>query len=244
MLKKQKATEVKTMKHISRKCKTLTAVLAAVFMLCTVCGCGELGDDLLGDIKGGVESYVGDAVEGALENAKGEIEGALSDMVDGALEEAVGTDWSGIEDAISELVGETESRDDGQDEAGSESQESTPEEIIEYGQTYTSAEDVALYLHTYDELPPNFITKKAAKALGWPGGSLEEYAPGKCIGGDHFGNYDGLLPEKQGRSYKECDIDTLGAAKRGAKRLVWSNDGLIYYTDDHYETFTLLYGEE
>lgn len=110
--------------------------------------------------------------------------------------------------------------------------------------SYTSKEDVALYLQLYGELPSNFITKKEARELGWEGGGLEAYAPGKCIGGDHFGNYEGLLPEADGRSYTECDIDTLGASSRGAKRLVFSNDGLIYYTDDHYESFTLLYGEE
>lgn len=108
---------------------------------------------------------------------------------------------------------------------------------------YTTAEDVALYLHTYGHLPDNFITKKQAQALGWPGGNLEPYAPGKCIGGSYFGNYQEQLPEKEGREYHECDIDTLGAKSRGAKRLVYSNDGLIYYTEDHYETFTLLYGE-
>ncbi|MCR5791397.1 MAG: ribonuclease [Lachnospiraceae bacterium] len=107
--------------------------------------------------------------------------------------------------------------------------------------SYTSKEDVSLYLYTYNRLPSNFITKKEAKALGWPGGSLEEYAPGKCIGGTYFGNYEGKLPEKKGRIYYECDIDTLGAKKRGAKRLIYSNDGLIYYTGDHYETFVLLY---
>ena len=85
---------------------------------------------------------------------------------------------------------------------------------------------------------------KEAQALGWPGGSLEPYAPGKCIGGSRFGNYEGLLPEKEGRTYTECDIDTLGAESRGAKRIVFSNDGLIYYTGDHYESFELLYGEE
>ncbi|MBQ2770298.1 MAG: ribonuclease [Clostridia bacterium] len=110
--------------------------------------------------------------------------------------------------------------------------------------SYTSAEDVALYLVTYGRLPDNFITKDEARDLGWEGGSLEPYAPGMCIGGDRFGNYEGLLPKKKGRSYTECDIDTLGARSRGAKRLVFSNDGLIYYTDDHYESFTLLYGEE
>ncbi len=110
--------------------------------------------------------------------------------------------------------------------------------------TYDSKDDVALYLHLYGCLPENFITKKEAQKLGWQGGSLEPYAPGKCIGGSHFGNYEGLLPEKAGRSYQECDIDTLGADSRGAKRIVYSSDGLIYYTEDHYKTFTLLYGED
>ncbi len=107
--------------------------------------------------------------------------------------------------------------------------------------SYTSKEDVALYILTYGRLPGNFMTKKEARALGWEGGSLEPYAPGKCIGGDRFGNYEGLLPED--RNYMECDIDTLGKKSRGAKRIVFSDDGLIYYTDDHYESFELLYGE-
>lgn len=110
--------------------------------------------------------------------------------------------------------------------------------------SYTSKEDVALYIHTYGHLPENFITKKEAQALGWSGGSLEPYAPGKCIGGSRFGNYEGLLPTADGRTYTECDIDTLGANSRGAKRIVFSNDGLVYYTGDHYESFELLYGEE
>ena len=110
--------------------------------------------------------------------------------------------------------------------------------------TYTTKEDVALYIHLYGHLPRNFITKNEAEKLGWPGGSLEPYAPGMCIGGSRFGNYEGLLPEAEGRTYTECDIDTLGAEKRGTKRIVFSNDGLIYYTEDHYETFELLYGEE
>ena len=117
------------------------------------------------------------------------------------------------------------------------------EEIDESG-TYTSKDDVALYIHVYGKLPGNFITKDEARALGWDGGGLEAYAPGKCIGGDYFGNYEGLLPEKKGRKYTECDIDTLGKSSRGAKRIIFSNDGLIYYTDDNYESFTLLYGEE
>ena len=122
--------------------------------------------------------------------------------------------------------------------------ESPAEELLPEDGSYTTKEDVALYIYTYGHLPHNFITKKEAEKLGWPGGSLEPYAPGMCIGGNRFGNYEGLLPEKDGRTYTECDIDTLGAEKRGAKRIVFSNDGLIYYTDDHYESFELLYGEE
>jgi hypothetical protein len=109
---------------------------------------------------------------------------------------------------------------------------------------YTTKEDVALYIYTYGHLPDNFITKKEAESLGWSGGGLDDYAYGCCIGGNRFGNYEGLLPEANGRTYTECDIDTMHASKRGAKRIVFSNDGLIYYTDDHYESFTLLYGEE
>ena len=109
---------------------------------------------------------------------------------------------------------------------------------------YTTKEDVALYIHLYGHLPDNFLTKKEAQDLGWSGGSLEPYAPGCSIGGSRFGNYEGLLPDKKGRTWTECDIDTMGAKSRGAKRIVFSNDGLIYYTGDHYESFELLYGEE
>ena len=115
--------------------------------------------------------------------------------------------------------------------------------VSEDGQ-YDSRDEVALYILLFGRLPSNYISKNDAKKLGWSGGSLEPYAPGCSIGGDRFGNYEGLLPEKQGRYYTECDIDTRGRSSRGAKRIVFSNDGLIYYTDDHYESFTLLYGEE
>lgn len=116
-------------------------------------------------------------------------------------------------------------------------------EIDEEG-WYYSADEVALYLHLYGHLPDNFITKSEAASLGWEGGSVEPYAPDHVIGGDKFGNREGLLPDAKGRYYYECDIDTLGEDSRGAKRIVFSNDGLIYYTEDHYESFVLLYGEE
>ena len=116
---------------------------------------------------------------------------------------------------------------------------------IEESGEYTSKDEVAAYIHLYEHLPNNYITKNEAKKLGWVSneGNLGEVAPGKSIGGDRFGNYEGALPNKQGREYSECDIDTNGTF-RGAKRIVYSNDGLIYYTEDHYETFELMYGEE
>lgn len=119
----------------------------------------------------------------------------------------------------------------------------TESSLLDITGSYTIKEDVALYIHLYGKLPDNFITKTEARAYGWDGGSVEPYAPGKCIGGDRFGNYEGLLPNAPGRVWTECDIDTLGGGNRGAKRIVFSNDGLIYYTHDHYENFELLYGE-
>ena len=109
---------------------------------------------------------------------------------------------------------------------------------------YYSAFDVSLYLYVHGHLPENYITKDEARELGWEGGSVEKYAPGYAIGGDMFGNREGLLPEAPDRVYYECDVDTQGADSRGSNRLVYSNDGLIYYTHDHYESFELLYGEE
>ena len=127
--------------------------------------------------------------------------------------------------------------------AGPDSDEESKALLDEDG-WYYSAEDVSLYLYLYGCLPDNFITKNEARELGWDGGSVEKYAPGCAIGGDKFGNREGLLPKADGRQYYECDIDTDGENSRGAKRIVYSNDGLIYYTEDHYESFTLLYGEE
>ena len=106
---------------------------------------------------------------------------------------------------------------------------------------YYSKEDVALYIHTYGRLPDNFITKNEAKDLGWSGGSVEKYRKGAAIGGDRFGNYEKKLPK--GR-YKECDIDTKGKKERGAKRIIFDEEGNIYYTKDHYRSFEQLYDKD
>jgi len=115
------------------------------------------------------------------------------------------------------------------------------EKVKEDGE-YSDKDHVAEYLHQYGHLPSNYITKKEAEALGWDSraGNLWKVAPGKSIGGSRFGNYEGFLPEKNGRKYFECDIDFDGGY-RGAKRIIYSNDGLIFYTEDHYETFEQLY---
>lgn len=110
---------------------------------------------------------------------------------------------------------------------------------------YTSKEDVALYIYTYEKLPKNFITKKGATDLGWKSkeGNLWDVTDKMSIGGDRFGNREGRLPNSKDRQYYECDIDYQGGY-RDAERIVYSNDGLVYYTEDHYESFTLIYGDE
>ena len=115
----------------------------------------------------------------------------------------------------------------------------TADTVDEHGYYY-DAEHVVLYLDAYGHLPENYITKSDARALGWEGGSVESYQEGAAIGGDRFGNREGLLPEETGRTYTECDINTLGADSRGAERLIFSNDGLYFYTSDHYASFTEL----
>ncbi len=104
---------------------------------------------------------------------------------------------------------------------------------------YSTPEDVALYLHTFGHLPGNFITKDEAKDLGWVSsrGNLWDVAPGKSIGGDRFGNYEGLLPKG---NYRECDVNYNGGF-RGGERLIYGTDGSVWYTNDHYESFTQLY---
>lgn len=121
-------------------------------------------------------------------------------------------------------------------------EETAPASSVIYGETYTDPYDVADYLHAYGELPPNFITKNEAKELGWDSakGNLWDVAPGMSIGGDRFGNREGLLPKADGRTWYECDVNYEGGY-RGADRVLYSSDGLIYCTFDHYESFTAIY---
>lgn len=117
-------------------------------------------------------------------------------------------------------------------------QEQNGSPTVVAGEAYRSAQDVADYLYYYEELPPNYITKKEARDLGWVAseGNLWDVAPNASIGGDSFGNFEGLLPEKEGRRYREADINYQGYY-RSSERLVYSNDDLYFYTEDHYQSF-------
>ena len=208
--------------------RRITALLLALLLALSLTACGNPAQTM-------------DTIEKAAQSIQ-QIAEVLNDTEEDT--ESAALPASEAQEAAEEASEEPAQASD-QETAAEEPAEAAAETpAIDEDGIYTSKVDVALYLHTYGHLPSNFITKKEAEKLGWSGGSLEPYAPGKCIGGSHFGNYEGILPEKDGRSYTECDIDTLGADKRGAKRIVFSNDGLIYYTEDHYETFELLYGEE
>ena len=145
-----------------------------------------------------------------------------------------------------------ESVSESSDETSNQEIESTKDSTVEAGENgsinveengnYTSKDDVALYIHTYGKLPLNYITKAKAQEMGWDPekGNLSDVLPGMSIGGSAFGNYEGNLPRATGRRYFECDIDYEGGY-RGAKRLIYSNDGLVFYTEDHYKTFEQLY---
>lgn len=145
-----------------------------------------------------------------------------------------------------------ESVSESSDETSSQEIESAKDSTVETGENgsvnveengnYTSKDDVALYIHTYGKLPLNYITKAKAQEMGWDPekGNLSDVLPGMSIGGSAFGNYEGNLPRATGRRYFECDIDYEGGY-RGAKRLIYSNDGLVFYTEDHYKTFEQLY---
>ncbi len=106
----------------------------------------------------------------------------------------------------------------------------------------TDPQGIADHIFRYGKLPDNFITKKEAQKLGWDSSYnyVGDVAPGKSIGGDRFGNYEGKLPDKKGRTWYEADCYYEGR-KRNSHRILFSSDGLVYYTDDHYETFTQMF---
>jgi ribonuclease T1 len=86
------------------------------------------------------------------------------------------------------------------------------------------------------KLPSRYVTKGQARAHGWRGGGLCAIWPDHAIGGDVMRNFGGKLPDAPGRYFYEADLDG-DCRSRGPKRLVFSNDGLIFVTVDHYNSF-------
>lgn len=195
--------------------KKLTSLILSLLMALSLTACGGGNEELAGAVL--------DAVIDAAENYEGDIDsvgviggadGPTSIIVSGPSDsEEIGV-IGGADGPTSILTSSIVPDEDGY---------------------YYDLENVVLYLDFYGELPDNYITKKEARSLGWEGGTPERYLEGSAIGGDTFGNREGLLPEGD---YTECDLNTLGEDSRGAERLVFSDDGRYYHTEDHYESFT------
>ena len=216
-----------------KKWRVLGICLTLLILIMTACGHYE------------------DAAQGTSQGYEASVQGQTSEP--GGSGEDVSAALQGYETEVQEQTLETERPMEDAPEAlqqeESKLQEPTPESedfrqdtandnLPAYGNYYYDLTNVVLYLEVYDELPPNYITKSEAQSLGWEGGSVEKYLEGAAIGGDTFGNREGLLPKAAGRGYTECDIDTNGYSSRGSRRLVFSNDGLYFYTSDHYESFS------
>lgn len=218
------------------KRKRVFGLWLALSML-TMTACGSIGDvapSTIQDSQSDVQAYESEAQETQPVIQEDESEKAEPEIPDESdVDEESETQDGNLntqedEPEIQEDVLETE-----------EPQEETKNDNLPiYGNYYYDVVNVVLYLDAYNELPPNYITKSEAQALGWEGGSVEKYKEGAAIGGDYFGNREGLLPAADGRKYTECDIYTHGYSSRGSRRLVFSNDGLYFYTSDHYESFS------
>ena len=209
------------MKKLTLKTKLICILVMIVTVLCTFTGCS---DAFITDNQAFVEECKELCAEKDYSETEEQIE--TSETTIDTISEAITSETSITE--YSEMETVTES--------------SIEQLSVEKDGRYTTPEDVAEYIHTFGTLPSNFITKKEAQKLGWDNkkGNLWDVTDRMSIGGDYFGNYEGLLPEADGRKYTECDVNYEGGY-RGGERIVFSNDGLIFYTDDHYESFTQLY---
>ena len=203
--------------------KKITSLLLSLLMLLSLTACGDSGEQLAGAVLDtvidAVENYEGDAESVGI---IGGADGPTSILVTDGKDEEIGVIGGGT----TTIFIETES--------------SKEKNVPVEGEYYYDLENVVLYLYYYDELPDNYITKKEARALGWEGGTPERYLEGSAIGGDSFGNREGLLPAGK---YTECDLYTLGKDERGAERLVFTDDE-YYYTGDHYASFTQIWVED
>ena len=220
-------------RYLSMLC-TLMLVLTMALAPITAHAARDLGDV---DGSGGIDANdASDVLVASTEEAVGHDPGLTAEQ-----RTAADVDHSGTYDAVdaSYILVYSTMKGTGHDVTFDQLTGYTPPPQVVYGQSYTTPEDVALYIYTYGALPANYITKSEAQALGWVStqGNLWDVAPGKSIGGDYFGNREGLLPTG---SYHECDVNYAGGYRQ-SERLVYSTDRRVYYTNDHYVTFTQLY---
>ena len=114
-----------------------------------------------------------------------------------------------------------------------------PMRTIQHGRAtslgYNGADE---YLIVFNRLPSYYVSKEDAEDAGWVNwqGNLDEVLPGKMIGGNIYNNRDGKLPSAPGRVWREADINYSGGY-RNDERILYSNDGLIFVSRDHYKTF-------
>lgn len=212
------------MKKLTLNTKLICILVMIATVLCTFTGCEEALEYILSE-EVVTEEYYNDNVE---------------NYVDEDMTEQSETSETTVETISETITSESSIPEYPETETVTES--SVEKLSVEKDGRYTTPEDVAEYIHTFGTLPSNFITKKEAQKLGWDNkkGNLWDVTDQMSIGGDYFGNYEGLLPEADGRKYTECDVNYEGGY-RGGERIVFSNDGLIFYTNDHYESFTQLY---
>jgi len=209
---------------------TWLASLVAIFAL--VCGLG------LGGCSAANKQQAADKADASQEVSTDE-----TGVAETSGDEASASEADGDEAATYEETADKSKTDGAPLKSKVTTDESDVSDAITEDGEYSSKDEVAWYLHTYGHLPSNYVTKEEAEDAGWKtqGLTLWEACPGKSIGGGRFGNREGRLPKAKGRTWYECDIDYAGERSRNAKRIVYSNDGLIYYTDDHYNTFEQLY---
>lgn len=221
-----------------RLSKWLLALLMTVLAVIGIAGCSSQDVEMALDVANEVLE-----IAESLEAMETEAQDGNEETISITASETVEETQAASEEAETEAAVEEPAVEEPTD-----AEPADEEPVIDENGHYTSKEEVALYIHTYGKLPSNFISKNEAEELGWKkkdgeAGQLHVVAPGMSIGGSKFGNYEGLLPEAKGRKYYECDINYV-KGNRGAERIVYSNDGLIFYTGDHYESFEQLYPVE